>query len=209
MNAPFESAKSRPTAESSPKPATTGALLALWFFGVILVGATFLGRHLLAFPAPRSTGPLAPSLTALVATDERPFTAIHVLYAECRCSKRIADNLLTTLRPPSVNEHVLLVGDDEPLRSALIAHGFPVTVVQASELESHYGIVSAPILIVANHAREVVYSGGYTDRKQALVARDRELIEAAVLGHALAPLPVFGCPVAERLARESNPLRIF
>jgi len=180
----------------------------VWAIASCLVCSSLLARHLLPLPA-ESSPALSQGLARLRSPeDEGRFVAFHVLFADCECSRRVADRLATTQRPPAVSERVLLVGEAPEVRSSLERRGFLVTMVAPEELTTRFGIESAPILVVAAPDGSVRYAGGYTERKQALVPHDREIIEAAVAGRAPPPLPVYGCPVAERLKRERNPLGI-
>src|SRR5260221_2792476 len=87
--------------------------LGAWFLVMLVVGATLLGRHLLALPRPVVNDGLAHAMGALRApTDENRWMAVHVLYGQCKCSQRIAEHLLSAERPEGVVEQVLLLGKD-------------------------------------------------------------------------------------------------
>jgi hypothetical protein len=46
-------------------------------------------------------------------SDTRRWSAVHVLYAECRCSRRILEHLARSERPAQAQEKLLLVGDSK------------------------------------------------------------------------------------------------
>src|SRR5262245_4624506 len=88
-----------------------GGLVA-WFLGMVAVCGILLGKHLVALPKPtRDDQAVATAMASLRAPgEERQMLAVHVLYAECKCSGRIADHLATSPRPRGVTERIVLVG---------------------------------------------------------------------------------------------------
>lgn len=136
-------------------------------------------------------------MNALRTPEQRArWVAVHVLYSGCRCSQRVADHLATSQRPSDWSEIVLWVGDDAPPPE--LAARFDVRRVSAEDLAT-FGIEAAPSMMVLDPGGDVVYAGGYTDRKQGPVIEDRRILEDARRGRVSAPLPVFGCAVSNRL----------
>ena len=183
--------------------------LALWFAGMLVIGASLLARHLITLPKP-APDRLTPSIAALrEPTEGNAWLAVHVLYTSCRCSKKIAEHLTATDRPRPADlvEIVLLVGDDADLESRLRDHHFRIRKTTASELAS-FGIEAAPLFIVADPQGSVRYSGGYTDRKQGLEQRDLEIVKNVRAGNAAESIPVYGCAVSKELQKNLNPLGI-
>jgi hypothetical protein len=169
-----------------------------WFAGSLLLGAGLLARHVVALPAPASTPLLGASLASLRSPrDGGRWMAVHVLYAECRCSLRIVEHLVQTERPAGWSEIVLWVGVSPP-EDTLAQHGFDVRRI-TREVLSSYGIEAAPLLVALDPADHVRYSGGYTDRKQGPVIDDLRLLAEARGDGSIAALPVFGCAVSDRL----------
>jgi hypothetical protein len=132
--------------------------------------------------------------------------AVHVLYAECRCSQRIAEHILSSSRPLDVTERVLLIGRDPDLERRFAAHGLRVVLTDSTELGNRYHIAAVPLLVVVAPDDTVRYAGGYTLRKQGPDPQDLQLVADARAGRAPATLPVFGCAVSARLKSSLNPL---
>lgn len=173
--------------------------LGAWFAVVSLLGAGLLARHVVALPAPPSDEGLVRSLQQLRGADSsQSWLAVHVLYAECRCSQRIAAHLLSTQRPAGWHEVVLWVGSAAP--SVDLERHFDVRRIQRAEL-SRLGIDAAPLLIALDGDDQIRYSGGYTTRKQGAVIADLTILESARRKAQIAALPVFGCAVSDRLRR--------
>src|ERR1700722_17988852 len=102
---------------------------------MLLVSATLLGRHLLPLPRPAADDALARSMATLREPESAGrWMTVHVLYAECPCSQRIAEHLLASDRPKDVTEHVLVVGKNAELESKLSSRGFHVTGVEPADL---------------------------------------------------------------------------
>src|SRR5262249_3137346 len=129
----------------------------------------------------------------------------HILYSECRCSRRIVEHLLGSDRPAGVAEHVLLVGEDGGIAGRLRARGFRVTLVNHDELATRYHVAAVPLLVVFAESGELRYAGGYTTRKQGPDPRDVEIIRRAAAHGFVEALPVFGCAVAQELKRRLDP----
>ncbi len=185
---------------------TGPSALGLWFVAMLVVGASLLARHAIALPmAP------AAELDTAVATlrsegDAGRWLAVHVLYAECRCSQRIAERLLSSIRPSDVVEQVLLVGRDEDLERRLASRGFRVFTIDEDELARRFHIQAAPLFLVAAPNGSVRYAGGYTKTKQGLDLLDRDILAVVRAGRAVEPLPVLGCAVSRALKQDMNPL---
>jgi hypothetical protein len=202
-----------PQAMKRWKPSGATLVLGLWFVAMLLVGSSLMAKHLVPLPEPTVQEVRAASLSQLAgpAPKDGRWMAVHVLYSECRCSKRIAEHLLETARPADVDEHVLLVkdGDDTGIGKRLGDGGFHVHVVTSEELAERYGIEAVPFFVLLGPDGVARYAGGYTDRKQGPAPRDLEIIAAAREGKGELPaLPTFGCAVSEKLRNTLDPLRI-
>lgn len=186
-------------------------VLVVWAGLLLVIGGTLTAGHWVTLPTPSAADP---ALEAAVAAQRRPeeagrWLALHVLYAECRCSQRIVETVLSTERPAGISERVLLIGEDPALAARIQAAGFGFEALTAEALSERYAITAAPLLVVADPSGEVRYSGGYSDRKQGPVTRDREIIASAMGSDGvLAALPLFGCAVSQSLQEALDPLGI-
>jgi hypothetical protein len=175
------------------------ALIA-WFAAMLAVGAALLAKHVIALPAPAKDHQLAASLAALRVPEEQgKWLAFHVLYSECRCSRRVVTLLLAAPRRPGWAEVVLWIGN-QPFDPALEPR-YRVKRSTSAEL-ARLGIDAAPLLVVLDPLGGLRYVGGYSERKQGPVLDDLAILDRVQRSEALASLPVFGCPVSERLRRQ-------
>lgn len=176
----------------------------LWFLVMVTSGAGYLARHVLALPTP-AAALLAPSLAAMRRDDQKGrWLAVHVLYAECRCSRRVTDHLLSSARPTDWSEIVLWVTAEESqalAAPAALRAAFDVRVVSPLQL-SRMGIEAAPLLALVDPQGVVRYAGGYTERKQGPDIEDLRLFAAARRAERLDALPLFGCAVSGRLKEQ-------
>ena len=168
-----------------------------WFAAMLVLGAGLLAKHVIALPAPASGTKLASSLSAFRSSKAmHQWLAVHVLYAECRCSQRIVAHLLSTTRPAGWEEVVLWVGKAAP--DAALERGYRVKRVTSAELAS-FGVEATPLLVVLDPVNHVRYAGGYSERKQGPVIDDLRILAEAQGTSQLASLPVLGCAVSDRL----------
>jgi hypothetical protein len=180
----------------------------VWFLAVAALLATLAISHWFALPAPDKRDlRLAAGINELV-HDAPSWSAVHVVYTECRCSRRILDHLLASERPRDVEEVVVLVGDDPALVAKLIARRYRVVSVAPERLTERYGIESVPLLVVVDADRSIRYAGGYTRRQQGADISDLSIIRDLRANTAIDDLPVFGCAVSRRLKGLADPLSI-
>jgi hypothetical protein len=181
----------------------------VWLLGLAAIVAMLMVGHLVALPKPDRTDPeLKAALASLRApASGRPagWMAVHVLGAECDCSRRIAEHLLDTKRPAGVSEVVLLVGHDDELAGRL-RRRMSVVEVTPAELGQRFHIEAAPLLLAVDPAGAVRYSGGYTDRKRGPEIEDLRILAQLTGGHEVAAVPVFGCAFGESLKKDLDPL---
>jgi len=171
------------------------------------MGSTLMASHWVTLPKPDVQDQhLTQALGNLRNPADPPgWMAVHVLYTECTCSRRIFDHLFDSKRPTQVRETVLLVGDDREYESRARAAGFAVEVIAPHQLKERFHIESAPLLMVLDDSNAVRYSGGYTERKQGPEIRDRAIIERVVGEGAITELPLYGCGVSEELQGMLDP----
>jgi hypothetical protein len=179
----------------------------LWFCGIVVLMSALAISHWFSLPRlARRDSRLAAGLAELLPNDRGGWASIHVLYTECRCSRRIFEHLRTSDRPRDLHEIVLLVGDDhDAIATQLSQRGFQVVSIPAEKLDARFGIEGAPTFVLVDPARDVRYSGGYTTRQQGPNIRDLAIVNEIRHGDEVADLPVFGCAISERLKAVFDP----
>jgi hypothetical protein len=181
---------------------------------VLFVAATSLtAAHLYALPKPSNTDlTLTHALNGIrAANEQKSWLAVHVLYAQCRCSRRIVKHLASSPRPAEVREKVLLVGTNPeiaPDLDALSARGFQIVATNAVELRDRYHVQAAPLFMVLGPDGAVRYTGGYTRRKQGPDIEDGTILRELVAEKKTLELPVFGCAVSRELQRLLDPIAL-
>jgi hypothetical protein len=180
----------------------------------VILGGYLLMSHLVTLPAPP---PADPELRQAIATQRRlterdRWLALHIVFDDCGCSRRVLDHLLVRPRPPGVVERVVLV-TERPASTAgaavaIRARGFDLDVVTPDQLVARYHIEAAPLLVVADPRDTIRYIGGYTSRKQGAAIRDLAVIAAVQHGEPVEPLPTFGCAVGRALKSKLDPLGV-
>ena len=88
------------------------------------------------------------------------------------------------------------------------AKGFQVHELTSSELEERFGVVGVPALAILSPEGSLAYSGGYTEQKQGLMARDLTLLAQARAGQRPKAMPILGCAVGAELRSALNPFNL-
>lgn len=187
--------------------------LSIWAAVLFVVATSLTAAHLYVLPKPaRADIALPRALAALrSADDQNHWLAVHVLYAQCRCSQRILEHLAASGRPAATREKLLLVGSRQDVQAsvtAIEARGIEVVQTTPSELRDRFHIEAAPLLVVADAGGAIRYVGGYSQHKQGLDLRDRQIIDGLIAQRPIRELPLFGCAVSKRLRELLDPLAL-
>lgn len=141
------------------------------------------------------------------------WTAVHVLYDSCGCSRRVFAHLVERRARPELIETIAYVSegsdsDAEVERRAAEAAGFRFERLAPAELERRYRVESAPSLLVADAGGSVRYTGGYASRMGANRFDDLEILGALKADKSVEARPVFGCAISGRLQQALDPLGV-
>lgn len=202
--------------EASPSPrrawtradVLTWSAIGAWGAVMVTVCAYMLGGHLVTLPSPT---PTSPRLTAAVA-ERRPeaaapgWTALHVLYGDCGCSRRVIRHLAERKPTALAHEHVVLVDPEDGDVERLERAGFPVEVMAVDALGPRLDVAAVPLYVLAEPTGELAYVGGYTDRKRGPDIEDLDILAELRAGQPVPSLPLFGCATNQALASQVDPL---
>jgi hypothetical protein len=181
------------------------AILAGWIV-VTLVGIAALSlQHMASLPEPDDEALLSRAMLQLRRNSSQNFL-VHVIYAECSCSRALFAHLVARRPFPGAEEAVLFVGADSNKQESAKRAGFTFTTVSAQELADRFGLEAAPVLIVFDSAGRLRYVGGYYAHPAGITPLDKRIYALVATGARVEPLPVFGCAVSSRLQKSLNPL---
>lgn len=198
-------------------------LIVTWAAALIVITAGLMASHWVSLPRPAigQTLNIQPSDPPLdVSTRSRfPIRTLHVLYVDCPCSQRVLKHLLERTAVSQAHEQFVLVVNSQEARDAepgtvvrwreqAVRQGFETELLTADELMQRYGVEASPLLLILDRHETVIYSGGYTQRKQGPAFQDVAIIDAALAGTPTDSLPLFGCAVSKRLQRIVDPLNL-
>lgn len=197
-----------PTAGERAKQWGVRLLLAAWALAMILVGGFLLAGHLLTLPKPeaRDARLTAGILSVRTAPSEGRWLALHVINAECVCSKRVLEHLLSRKSGSFAIERVVLVDGDQATAVRIRAAGYEFEALSGVALEARYGITGAPLMVVVDPTNAVRYLGGYSERNPTAKLRDEEIFGQLAKGETPATMPVFGCAISKNLQESVDPL---
>jgi len=171
--------------------ATAGFLIA-WATAGTVVGAGLMRSHWVPLAVPPADAP--DGIRAGSETGE--WLALHVLAADCGCSRRVLAHLNRRGPESGVRERILWVGGAS--HPPAVSPGFEVACPTAESLAAEHRIEAVPVLAVVAPDGTVRYRGGYTARKQGFDIRDRQIIAAVRNGDFVPALPVYGCRSSAR-----------
>lgn len=182
--------------------------LGSWAVLMVVIGASLMVNHWVPLPRPafEQTTSNAALVSFQTANDEHRWTAVHFLYAECPCSRRVLNHLLDQSPREDVSERIVLIGDAPELSSKAEAQGYSVDCITPEELLSKYGVEATPLLMILDPDGQQRYIGGYTSRKQLLDVQDKVILDQLMSGQEVEPLPLFDCAVSGRLKSLVDPL---
>lgn len=167
----------------------TAILLAAWASAGVFAGAALMRPHWVPLPVPP-----ADQSPAAVPAGGDGWTALHILQAECGCSRRVLARLGERTPEPGVRERILWVNDG-PDSGETFPDGYEVERLTGTDLARQYRVAAVPVLVVLDPTGAARYRGGYTARKRGPDVRDLEIIRATHGGIPPVPLPVYGCTV--------------
>ena len=193
-----------------PKTYLVRVGFAIWAALLLVIVGTLMVGHWYTLPKPdKDDAVLAGALADLrgpKAVDR--WMAVHVLYTECRCSERIFEHLFARELVPGLSEKILLVGANSSIEAQARKSGYEVTVLSPAALREQFALESAPLLLVTNPKGSIVYSGGYTTRKQGPDIRDVSIITSLMRQQSTDELPLYGCGTSTELQSALDPLGI-
>lgn len=172
-----------------------------------LAVSSLMVEHWQPLPVPPVDDALLQSAVSELRTREGTWMSVHVLYSGCRCSNQVLEHLLAVNRerPAGVDERVLLVGADTELEARVQRAGLALSVVETGALKTRFGVISAPLLVFLSPSDQVVYAGGYTDRKQSLDIQYLQIFAEVKRETSPRIRPLFGCGVSEDLQAAVDP----
>lgn len=184
-----------------------GAALGVWAIVLSTVISSLMVGHWVSLPHPdlgdetmqRAMDHLRQS------AQHRSWTVVHFLGADCRCSARVADDLLGRLPTEGVDHHIVLIGEDEDLARRARARAIGLDSLSSDRASAEWNVQAAPLLLIADASGGLRYVGGYTDRKQSLAVQTDDILERLQRGDSVDPLPVLGCGTTSTLRETLDP----
>jgi len=196
------------TDKSAVKRYLVPLVLTVWFCGCAFLLGSLAVTHVVALPGPED-GSLQALLNSLreLRVQERGELVVHVLADDCSCTESLFNTLEKNGPDPDADEVMLFVGDNADKARRAVNAGYRFVSISQDQL-ADMGLESAPVLAIFNESNEVGYLGGYYDHPAATNPLDRKLRLALAEGEPVAPLPIYGCAVSERLQQAFDPYGI-
>ena len=188
---------------------TVGGMVLLSVWGsalLVIVGALMVGHWV---PLPKPAVGERWRVARAVDRGNTGHRVFHFLYDDCPCSRRVLRKVLSRAAITGISEKIVLItnSSNREVEEQARRQGFFVAQVSPSQLKAEYNVESAPLLLVINADNQIVYSGGYSDRKQAYAVNDEEIITSVAERGEFEGYPVLGCAVSKELKRLVDPFR--
>lgn len=183
-------------------------VLAIWAGILTIAVSSLMAGHWVTLPHPEAGDQFVANVQLAGSEDSSPIATFHFLYGDCPCSRRVLNHVIDRKAIDHANERIVLIGEDPQQQLAAENAGFDVDTVTPEGLMERYGIESAPLLVVTRADGTILYSGGYTSRKQGLDYQDTDAINSALAGNVMEGLPPYGCAVSKRLQDMIDPLSL-
>ena len=185
-------------------------LFPMWAGSLCVVIASLMVGHWVSLPHPTPGTKLSINDGENEESSSKPseFLTYHFLYSDCPCSRRVLKQIANRSSIREANEKVVLVGEAVEIESTLRQNGFEVEVTSPASLKSKWGVESAPLMVMTDREGTILYSGGYTSRKQGLDYQDEEIINQVISGEHVPGLPLYGCAVSKSLKALVDPLNL-
>ena len=177
-------------------------LFILWFLLVSIPLSILMAQHNLAF----KTHEKSFYLDGIKVRAETRFVFLHVLGANCGCSKKVSQYLESRVLSSHVQEKILIVEGSLENESELVKKGIEIERLTPEELKTKYGIESAPQLFVLNSDGRSLYAGGYKKNEDTQF-KDIEILASIEKGERPISYPVFGCAFGKKLKDQMDPLK--
>jgi hypothetical protein len=180
-------------------------LFGVWLVGISVPLATLAAQHDLPLALRAAPG----SRTQDARRAASGATILHVLAADCECSRAVAEHLVGRGANENEREVVWIVGDAGRLRDRLEHEGYRTDVVSADAVQESLGVAGAPVLFVYERDSDaVLYAGGYAPRRPSRPGDVQvgAIVSAVRAGESPRPHPAYGCIVGSDLRRRVDPL---
>ncbi len=88
-----------------------GVVIVAWIVAVALVIAALMTGHWVVLPHPKAGENLTPTLSDISDSTDAELTALHSLYADCPCSRRVLNQVPARHPIDRVREETVRIGD--------------------------------------------------------------------------------------------------
>ena len=174
---------------------------ALWFTAVAIPIGYLMGFHQ-SFKNKVATKELGDNFA-------KNKSVLHMLGADCLCSQKVANYLLSRGPIKDLSEKIIIVGSNVKLLDSFKMSGFSVTEISADIASQKYAVSALPQMFVYSDNKNILYSGGYSQKRSPASKEDYDdlkIINDAFKGKKSEARPIFGCAIGSKMQKEIDPL---
>lgn len=150
-----------------------------------------------------------PHVGLIQTSNSKGWSMTHVLSVDCKCSETVAKYLIERKAQIGTSETIILLGKSPELIKKFLASGFMAEERDPNLLKDDEFSVGVPFLIITKPGSDIVYAGGYGDRKiiQGSPIQDLAIFASLQGGRAPASFPIFGCAASSRFQKLIDPFK--
>ena len=180
------------------------ALFTFWFVALSIPATYMMSQHSLSLIPSKSS-----ELKSLAKSSSTKWIKLHFLGSDCACSETIYQSLVK--RNPSLDydEKIFVIGKNPLWVESLKKQGFDVTQTDMESFSKKYSINAVPQLTILDGEKNILYSGGYTNKRGPAALSEESLItDELKMKHAASERPIFGCITGSLNRKQSDPLNL-
>lgn len=178
-------------------------LFLFWFVSLSIPATYMMGTHSLSLNSSKSN-----QLKSL-ATSQTTWTKLHFLGADCGCSEDVFNSLKGRKPAMDIKEKIYVIGKNDLWVTTLRNQGFDVVSAEMDTFTKDYSINAVPQLTIIDDKKNILYSGGYTNKRgPASSIEDVQITKELKEKNHSPERPIFGCITGSINRMKSDPLKI-
>jgi len=107
-------------------------------------------------------------------------------------------------------ERVFIIGPNKNWESTLKEKGYDVISSDMDDFSKNYAINAVPQLTILDAEKNILYSGGYSNKRSPANANNEEslIIDELKMKHSANERPIFGCITGSINRKKTDPLNL-
>lgn len=134
----------------------------------------------------------------------------HLVSEDCGCSKLVLKSLAARSPNSKYEEEIIILSKNKTSSFQKLGDkGYTIRVITQDAIEQQFQDAGGvPTLYITNPKNEVVYVGGYSEKRIKTIEQieDQIIFSKVLAGEPVHPRPIFGCVVGKKLQSLADPM---